>query len=170
MMKKTQQAFAALVASVLFLPHACAVEVGGSLPNTHITRDGKPFDVAKLTGTDKLVYVDFWASWCGPCKQSFPWMNEMHAKYAGDGLTIVAINVDAREEDAKKFLSSSPAKFMLAFDSKGESPKLFGVKAMPTSYLANAQGKIIHVHSGFRDSDRAALEAAIVAALPNAKK
>jgi cytochrome c biogenesis protein CcmG, thiol:disulfide interchange protein DsbE len=161
-------AIAMALASGAMSIDAQALEVGSALPVTGLQSDGRVLDVAQLKG--KLVYVDFWASWCGPCKQSFPWMNEMHAKYAARGLEIVAINVDAKVESAQTFLSSAPAKFTVAFDTKGETPKQFGVKAMPTSYLFGADGKVVLVHSGFRDSDRAALEAAIVAALPTAKK
>jgi cytochrome c biogenesis protein CcmG, thiol:disulfide interchange protein DsbE len=131
---------------------------------------GKPanIDTAKLKG--KVVYVDFWASWCGPCKQSFPWMNEMHGKYAARGLEIVAINVDAKAADVERFLAASPAKFTVAFDPKGDTPKQFAVKAMPTSYLIDGNGKITLVHAGFREADRSALEAAIVNALEKEEK
>ena len=150
-------------ALALSAPSAHALDVGGVLPALNVVSEGKTLDFAKLKG--KVIYVDFWASWCGPCKQSFPWMNEMHAKYAARGLEIVAINVDAKAEDAQRFLAASAAKFTVALDPKGESPKLLGVKAMPTSYLIDSNGKVVLVHSGFRDSDRAPLEVAIQGAL-----
>jgi thiol-disulfide isomerase/thioredoxin len=150
------------------LPAAQALEVGAALPPISLPTQSGAVDAAKLKG--KVVYVDFWASWCGPCKQSFPWMNEMHAKYAASGLEIIAINVDAKAADAERFLMATPAKFTIAFDAKGQTPKQFDVKAMPTSYLADRDGKVVLVHAGFRDSDRAALEAAINAALTQGKK
>ena len=118
----------------------------------------------------RLVYIDFWASWCVPCKQSFPWMNEMHAKYAGRGLHVLAINVDAKRADAEKFLTQVPAKFQVAFDSSGETPKQFAVKSMPSSYLIDGDGRAVYVHAGFRESDKNTIEAAIVAALDTMKK
>ena len=142
---------------------AAALEVGGSVPPVKLPTATSVVDLDKLKG--RVLYVDFWASWCGPCKQSFPWMNEMHAKYAAKGLEIIAINVDAKAADAERFLASAPAKFTVAFDAKGVTPKEFNVKAMPTSYLVDRVGKVTLVHAGFRDSDRATLEAAINAAL-----
>lgn len=140
-----------------------ALEVGSAIPSTTLASPGGSVDLAKLKG--RVLYVDFWASWCGPCKQSFPWMNDMHAKYAARGLEIVAINVDAKAADAERFLATSAAKFRVAFDHKGDSAKQFGVKSMPTSFVVDGDGKITLVHSGFRDADRASLETAIVAAL-----
>lgn len=121
---------------------------------------------SKLSGLKgKVVYVDFWASWCGPCKQSFPWMNEMQKKYGPQGLQILGMNVDAKREDADKFLKEFPAEFAVAFDSKGESAKLFKIKGMPTAYLVGKDGVVLNVHQGFRDKDRAELEAKFIEAL-----
>lgn len=142
---------------------AAALEVGSSVPQVKLPTATGVVDLEKLKG--RVLYVDFWASWCGPCKQSFPWMNEMHAKYAAKGLEIIAINVDAKAADAERFLATTPAKFTVAFDAKGITPKQFDVKAMPTSYLVDSVGKVTLVHAGFRDSDRVSLEAAINAAL-----
>lgn len=159
-----------LIALVLLFSTACvstalAVNMGDTAPNVTLptSTPATTVDLAKLKG--KIVYVDFWASWCGPCKQSFPWMNDMHAKYAARGLDIVAINVDVKVTDAERFLATMPAKFTVAFDAKGATPKQFDVKAMPTSYLLDENGKVLLVHAGFRDADRAALEAAIDNAL-----
>ncbi|MCB5207815.1 TlpA family protein disulfide reductase [Methylovorus mays] len=106
----------------------------------------------------KVVYLDFWASWCGPCKQSFPWMNSMQEKYQAQGLQIVAINLDANKDDAASFLAGTPAKFTVAFDAKGVTPRAYGVKGMPTSYLIDRDGKVIMQHMGFNAADREKLE------------
>lgn len=153
-----------------WLGNASALGVGDVAPNIALptATPAATVDLAKLKG--KIVYVDFWASWCGPCKLSFPWMNDMHTKFAARGLEIVAINVDARMPDAQRFLATMPAKFTVAFDAKGQTPKQFDVKAMPTSYLLDGDGKVVYVHAGFRDADRAALEAAIENALTQRKK
>jgi len=124
---------------------------------------GTPVTLASLR--EGTVLVDWWASWCGPCKQSFPWMNDMQVKYGTRGLRFVAINVDARASDAERFLNATPAKFAVAYDGKGETPKRYEVKAMPTSYLIDPSGRITLIHAGFRDSDRAELDAAFAKAL-----
>jgi len=137
--------------------------VGEMAPEISATSAGGAVTLQGLRG--QWVYLDFWASWCGPCKQSFPWMNEIHAKYGSRGLRVVAVNVDAKASDAERFLSAIPAIFPVAYDAKGETPKRFAVKAMPTSYLIDPTGRITLVHAGFRESDRAELDAAFAKAL-----
>lgn len=160
---------AAALTAALFAVPAQALEVGDAAPVLKLpTATGAaPMELAALKG--KVVYVDFWASWCGPCKQSFPWMNDMQTKFGARGLEVVAINVDAKMADAQRFLATSPARFTVAYDAAGDSPKQFAIKGMPTSYLLDRDGKITLVHSGFRDADRSELEGAIVSAL-NAEK
>jgi thiol-disulfide isomerase/thioredoxin len=159
-------ALAGAIALLLATP-ALAVETGQPAPA--IDLPGAPAAVKLSDLQGKLVYLDFWASWCGPCKQSFPWMNEMQARYGARGLKIVAVNLDAKREDADKFLAEVPARFAVAFDAKGDSAKRYAVKGMPTSVLIGPGGQVLAVHNGFRDNQRAELEAAIQAALPAAK-
>ncbi len=154
-----------LLASLLALlaPLALALDVGQPAPDVDLPDGTVAQKLSDLKG--KVVYVDFWASWCGPCKQSFPWMNDMQRKYGSKGLQIVAINVDAKRADADKFLAQNSTAFALAFDSKGESPRRFGVKAMPTSALIGADGKVLYIHQGFRLEERAELETRLAAAV-----
>ncbi len=147
----------------LLAPLALALDVGQPAPDVDLPDSTVAQKLSDLKG--KVVYVDFWASWCGPCKQSFPWMNEMQRKYGSKGLQIVAINVDAKRADADKFLAQNSTAFALAFDSKGESPRRFGVKAMPTSALIGADGKVLYIHQGFRLEERAELETRLAAAV-----
>jgi len=97
----------------------------------------------------KVVYVDFWASWCVPCRKSFPWMNAMQAKHQQDGLVVLSINLDAQAALAEKFLQQTPANFAIIYDVKGKLAKKFKLKGMPSSYLFDRQGKLISAHSGF---------------------
>jgi thiol-disulfide isomerase/thioredoxin len=108
----------------------------------------------------QVVYLDFWASWCGPCRKSFPWMNEMQKQYKDQGLTIIAVNLDKDLKQARKFLSLYPADFTIAFDPKGDVPLLYDVKGMPTSYIIDKDGNIHTTHIGFRKKDTAELESA----------
>lgn len=99
----------------------------------------------------KVVYLDFWASWCAPCRKSFPWMNEMKRKYADKGLVIVAVNVDEKRADAARFLAATPADFTVAYDSGGRLASAFRPKAMPSSYIVAPDGSIAYRHTGFRE-------------------
>jgi cytochrome c biogenesis protein CcmG, thiol:disulfide interchange protein DsbE len=142
---------------------ANALEVGQQAPDFDLA--GKQGNVKLSDYKGKAVYLDFWASWCGPCKQSFPWMNEMHTKYAAQGFAVVGVNVDAKQVDATNFLEQTPAKFDVAFDAKGASPRAYGIKGMPSSVLIGADGKVLAIHAGFKDEERGALEDKIKSAL-----
>ncbi|CAN7255146.1 TlpA family protein disulfide reductase [Rhizobacter sp. LjRoot28] len=156
-----------LLAALLCCGSASALESGEPAPALEVAGASAPVSLAQLKG--KVVYVDFWASWCAPCKQSFPWMNEMQAKYGPRGFQILAVNVDARRADADKFLAEVPANFLVGFDAKGDSPKRFQIKGMPSSVLVGPDGQVLQVHTGFRPEERKAQEDAIVAALAKLK-
>jgi thiol-disulfide isomerase/thioredoxin len=119
------------------------------------TLDGN-VDLEKLRGT--LVYVDFWASWCTPCRKSFPWMNDMHEKYHAKGLKIIAINLDKKRSFVDEFLEKTPAKFTIALDPNGESAKSYKLIGMPSSFIIDPKGNIIETHIGFRKKDEEKLE------------
>ena len=156
---------AALVLIALcIVTSARAVRVGEAAPAFELAQaDGKPVSLAQLRGN--VVYVDFWASWCAPCKRSFPWMNALHDQHHGDGLVIIGINVDKRRSDADRFLRDVPAAFPIAFDTNGATPAAFDVKGMPSSYLIDRNGVVIAVEEGFHDDRAAALENRIRALL-----
>ncbi len=113
----------------------------------------------------KVVYVDFWASWCGPCRQSFPWMSTMANKYAADGLVIISINLDKNREAAGEFLEQFHPPFIVSFDPAGKTAVAFGVDAMPSSFIVSRTGRIVFSHEGFELSRAAAIEDRIKEAL-----
>jgi thiol-disulfide isomerase/thioredoxin len=123
------------------------------------TAAGDIVALSHLSG--KVVYVDFWASWCAPCRRSFPWMNELHQRHAERGLVIVAINVDKKRADAERFLAQYPAAFAVVFDPAGVAPAAYAVPGMPTAYLIDPRGNVVQVETGFLDDRRGALEARI---------
>jgi cytochrome c biogenesis protein CcmG, thiol:disulfide interchange protein DsbE len=144
-----------LALCVLAPSTAFAVEIGAPAPVAQLPTASGTIDLAAKP--QRWLYVDFWASWCAPCKQSFPWMNELHAKFRERGLQVVAINVDAKRADADRFLQQLPAQFTVAFDPAGDTPKRFAVKAMPSAYLIDPQGRVRMIHRGFKTNDGDAL-------------
>ena len=136
---------------------ASAAESGAPAPPLSLpTASGETVALDQLKG--KVVYVDFWASWCAPCRKSFPWMAEMQKKYGPSGFTVVAVNVDKKRPDAERFLQATPAQFTVVYDPAGTTPTVWNVKAMPTSYVVDAKGNVAMVESGFKDENIAELE------------
>lgn len=133
----------------------CVLVALGFLIFTPI-RAASPLDLANLRG--QVVYLDFWASWCGPCRQSFPWMQTMTNAYQGQGLAIVAVNLDRDRVDADKFLDQFKPTFDVRFDPKGESAEFYKIKGMPVSLLIDRHGVTRFTHVGFRPVDAAAYE------------
>jgi thiol-disulfide isomerase/thioredoxin len=111
------------------------------------TSDGTTVELASYQG--KVLLVDFWASWCTPCKTSFPALDALFREYASRGLEVVAINLDERRRDADAFLGDHPHQMTVLFDPKGASPVAFGVKGMPSSFLIDKAGNIRFTHMGY---------------------
>ncbi len=117
----------------------------------------------------QVVYLDFWASWCGPCRESFPWMQSMHEKYADQGLVIIAVNLDQEAYLAKKFLAKYQPDFRIEYDGKGEMAEVFKVESMPTSFLIGRDGKARKKHKGFHSDDMNGYEEEIRSLLEEAQ-
>lgn len=118
---------------------------------SEIGADAPAYDTGQYRG--KVVYLDFWASWCVPCAKSFPFMNQLHTELKDKGLQLIGVNLDENPADAKAFLEKYPVDFTLAADRSGECAKKFEVKGMPTSYLIGRDGTVRHVHQGFRGGE-----------------
>jgi cytochrome c biogenesis protein CcmG, thiol:disulfide interchange protein DsbE len=102
---------------------------------------------------NKVVYVDFWASWCTPCRQSFPWMKELQENYRSKGLQVVAVNLDKNHKAAQAFLGETKAPFAVIFDSTGSIAKSYHLQAMPMSFLYGRDGNLRTSHEGFLPKD-----------------
>lgn len=143
---------------------AVAQQAGKPAPDFELPRaNGDKQKLADLKG--KVVYLDFWASWCGPCRKTFPWMNAMQKKYGPQGLAIVAVNVDENRKDADEFLAKLPAEFTVLFDAKQQLAKTYDLKGMPSAYLIDRNGVVKTIHAGFKESQIEELEASVKAAL-----
>lgn len=124
---------------------------------------GNNLDLSDYKG--QVVYLDFWASWCAPCRESFPFMNELNRELGGKGLRIIAVSVDKTEADARRFLSRYPAEFTTVLDTSGACPAAFRVQGMPSSYLIGRDGNVRSTVVGFHDSERADIRRAALEAL-----
>jgi len=120
---------------------------------------GQSVSLDKFRG--KVLYVDFWASWCTPCLLSFPFMNQLQTSYAGQGLQVLAVNMDEKPDDARQFLAEHPANFSVAMGPNPQCAKEFGVADMPSSFLVDRAGIVRGRHSGFRPGDVGSLRALV---------
>lgn len=144
--------------AISFAPFVPAVEPGMPAPAISVTplEEGKPLAMASLRGS--VVYVDFWASWCVPCRLSMPALDALYRRNKARGFAVVGINKDATVADARRFLTKVPVTFALAQDPADAAARGFDVKAMPSGYLVDRKGIVRHVHRGFTAETGAELE------------
>jgi thiol-disulfide isomerase/thioredoxin len=109
----------------------------------------------------KVVVVDFWASWCVPCRRSFPWLDAMQRKYGGDGLVVIGVNEDNAAEDAAAFLKAVSVSFLIVRDNDGALAREFGLTAMPSSYVIGRDGALAVRHLGFKSAKQDEYEEAL---------
>src|SRR5450631_3659659 len=106
----------------------------------------------------KVVYVDFWASWCGPCKQSFPWLDGLVREYASQNLAVIGVNVDKDHDRAERFLNETPADFPIVYDPRGELATAYKVAGMPSGILIDRAGHVRFQHAGFSEKQKGLYE------------
>lgn len=149
--------------SLPLLAQAAPVAVGETaplvdLPRLPLTSSNVRLD--QLRG--KVVYVDFWASWCGPCRVSFPLLEGLRQELGPQGFEVLAVNVDEFVEDALQFLQEVPVSYPIAYDPQGSTPAAYGIVGMPTGFLLDREGIVRNVHAGFRKSDAAIIREKII--------
>ncbi|MDG2047212.1 MAG: TlpA disulfide reductase family protein [Halioglobus sp.] len=154
-----------LLAWLVFLPlwaQAEGVIVGQEAPAVSLPTLSGSGNISLESLRGKVVYLDFWASWCGPCRVSFPILEKLAIEFGPQGFEVLAINVDEVEADAQQFLADIPVSYLVVRDGQAISPQVYGIMGMPTGYLIDRQGVVREIHQGFRKSDGDELRAEIV--------
>ncbi|MEX2207455.1 MAG: TlpA disulfide reductase family protein [Myxococcota bacterium] len=151
---------AALCALVL-AAHAPAVAAQSVAPDCSLRAvdDSRRYALRELQG--RVLWIDFWASWCGNCVEAVPFLNDLDRDFRARGLAVLGINLDEDPKEALAFLAKYPADFAQAADADGDCPRSFGVETMPASYLIDRRGVIRYVHAGFRPGEAATLRARV---------
>jgi len=165
MKKKSFIATAAFLMSAVFSINASAVDVGQAAPQFTLPslNNDQPVNLQQFNG--KVVYLDFWASWCAPCRVSFPLLNKLHQKLKSQGFEVVAVNLDEKKANAEKFLQEIPVDFTVLHDSDGGWSDKYVVESMPTSFIIDKHGVVQMIHHGFTSEDINSLEQKITALL-----
>lgn len=125
--------------------------------------NAESFNLSDYKG--QVVYLDFWASWCGPCRASFPWMDTMQKRYQSQGLQVIAVNLDQESELAAAFLEQFPVNFPIFYDPEGTLAQQYEVTSMPHSFLIDRNGNLVSSHKGFRQTRKSDYEQEIQALL-----
>ncbi len=149
-----------LLAGMLATATASAVELGAPAPGfTAETFDHRKISLADYHG--RVVFVDFWASWCSPCRQSLPMYDKLAGEFPAADFAVIAVNLDEEAADAQKFLSDHPVKYTIVQNPQGDIPKSFGLSGMPSSYLIDRDGVVRQRYVGFEPTDIGTLKAEI---------
>jgi thiol-disulfide isomerase/thioredoxin len=127
---------------------AIAGQVGTLAPDFSLT-DLKGNAVTLKQFKDKVVFLDFWAPWCDPCREEFPALDALYKKYRNDGLEVIGIDIDDSEKVAAEFLQKIPVTFTILIDKKGISRRAYGFRMLPTAFIIGRDGVIRNVHIGF---------------------
>jgi thiol-disulfide isomerase/thioredoxin len=154
LLKRLAARSALVVGAWMLSPVAWPAVAGDPAPACAATTfdNARTIRVADYKG--KVVYLDFWASWCPPCRESFPFMNELQREFGDKGLQIMAVSVDKVPADAQRFLASYPPQFTVALDAKWTCASAYLLPGMPTSFVIDKRGIIRAVHIGFRDKNK----------------
>ena len=150
MLKKLLHTIAiASALSLLVLAPAQADETSGKASNfTLKSNSGKNIKLSELRG--QVVMLNFWASWCKPCRQEMPLLNEIYNKYHSLGFTLLGINIENSPELAKRFLADVKVDFPILYDPENQVSKAYDVNAMPTTILIDRDGKMRFLHKGYK--------------------
>lgn len=150
---KTTFAVLMLVLGLAFASTSVAIEKGQAAPNFRLPLLDSKKKVSLKQYRGKVVYVDFWASWCGPCRQSLPLLTKLRTEMKKQPFEVLAINLDEETAAAKGFLREYPVNYPVLLDPEGQVASQYQLPGMPTSFILDKRGRIQHVHVGFKPQD-----------------
>jgi peroxiredoxin len=153
-MQRTLARVSALVVSLTLsaLATAASVGPGTAAPAFQLpAAAGNPVGLGDLKG--QVVLINFWASWCGPCRQEMPVLEQMYRKYKAAGFTLLGVNVEPKSNDAVGFLKSTPVSFPILFDTESKVSNLYEVSGMPSTVIVDRKGKVRYIHHGYKPGD-----------------
>lgn len=151
-MTKSKHSIRALLLTALFSLPAMAAGPQGPAPLFKLeSLGGEPVSLEQLKG--QVVMINFWASWCGPCRQEMPLLEKLHAKYKSMGFTMLGVNVEPDTSLAAGFLAKTPVTFPILFDTRSEVSKLYQVAGMPSTVIIDRKGNLRWVHKGYKPGD-----------------
>jgi thiol-disulfide isomerase/thioredoxin len=151
-MNTTTKALRVLLIGALLATPALAVAPAGPAPRFQLaSMAGKPVSLEQYKG--QVVMLNFWASWCGPCREEMPILEKLHAKYKPMGFTMIGVNVEPDSAEAAKWLKATPVTFPILFDTKSDVSKLYSVASMPSTVIIDRKGNLRWLHRGYKAGD-----------------
>ena len=140
----------AILCSVIFVSVAAtAATTSGPAPDFHLqARDGTQISLADLKG--QVVMINFWATWCGPCRQEMPQLEALYQRYSSLGFSLLGVNVEDDPKGAEEWLADTPVSFPILFDSENRVTELYDVVAMPSTVLIDRSGNMRYLHHGYK--------------------
>jgi thiol-disulfide isomerase/thioredoxin len=140
-----------ILAAVLAVP-ALAAAADGPAPDFQLASSGgKPVSLAQYKG--QVVMINFWATWCGPCRTEMPVLEQLHKKYKPMGFTMMGVNVEPDSAGAVDWLKATPVTFPILFDTDSKVSKLYAVSGMPSTVIVDRKGKLRYLHRGYKAGD-----------------
>jgi thiol-disulfide isomerase/thioredoxin len=138
--------------ALAFAASASTIAPGAPAPAFALPASGSaPLALSDLKG--QVVLINFWASWCGPCRQEMPVLEQLYKKYKAAGFTLLGVNVEPKSADAIGFLKSTPVTFPILFDTDSQVSKLYEVSGMPSTVILDRTGKVRYIHHGYKPGD-----------------
>jgi len=141
-----------LIAALVIGFSALTGASNGAAPGFELpARSGGTVSLEDLKG--QVVMINFWASWCGPCREEMPLLDQMHKKYEAMGFKLLGVNVESDTKDAERWLAKTPVNFPILFDRENKVSELYSVNAMPSSVFIDRKGNVRYLHRGYKAGD-----------------